>query len=172
VPAEQPLAIPGRLAALALRLGLPELRDQDAQLNVLWNELGRRERWLLVFDNAEHPRELAPYRPPAGNGHVLVTSRNPAWGAMATPLLVEVLPRAEAVAFLRARTGSDDRAAGELAQALGDLPLALEQAAAYLEQTRAGTVASGESRGMLNWRPPPGVRSPRRARRTRPPPAG
>ena len=136
VAAEQPLAIPGRLAALALRLALPELRDQDAQLGVLSDELGRRERWLLIYDNAEQPRDLAPYRPPAGDGHVVVTSRNPAWGAMATPLLVEVLPRAEAVAFLRVRTGGDDQVAGELAQALGDLPLALEQAAAYLEQTR------------------------------------
>jgi tetratricopeptide (TPR) repeat protein len=136
VPAEQPLAIPGRLATLALRLGLPKLRDQEAQLSLLWDELGRRERWLLIYDNAEHPRDLASYRPPAGGGHLLVTSRNPAWDAMATPLQVEMLPRVEAVAFLRARTRGDGPAAGELAQALGDLPLALEQAAAYLEQTR------------------------------------
>jgi tetratricopeptide (TPR) repeat protein len=136
VPAEQPLAIPGRLATLALRLGLPQLRDQDAQLSLLFDELVRRERWLLIYDNAEQPRDLAPYRPPAGSGHVLVTSRNPAWGAVATPVLVKALPRAEAIAFLCARTGRNDRAAGELAEALGDLPLALEQAAAYLEQTR------------------------------------
>lgn len=55
---------------------------------------------------------------------------------MATPLPVEVLARGEAVALLRARTGGDDVAAKELAEALGDLPLALERAAAYLEQTR------------------------------------
>jgi tetratricopeptide (TPR) repeat protein len=136
VPAEQPLAIPGRLAALARRLGLPELTDQEAQLSLLWDELGRRERWLLIYDNAEQPRDLRPYRPPAGRGQVLVTSRNPAWGTMATPLQVEVLAREEAVALLRARTGGGDVAAEELAEALGDLPLALEQAAAYLEQTR------------------------------------
>jgi TIR domain len=85
VPAEQPMGIPGRLAALALRLGLPELTNQEAQLGVLFDELGRRERWLFIYDNAEHPRDLAPYQPPAGSGHVLVTSRNPAWGTMATP---------------------------------------------------------------------------------------
>jgi tetratricopeptide (TPR) repeat protein len=136
VPAEQPLAIPGRLAALALRLGLPELHDHDAQLAVLWDELVRRERWLLVYDNAEHPRDLASYRPPAGRGQVLVTSRSPAWAAMAAPLQVAVLPRDEAVAFLGARTGVDDAAAAELAAVLGDLPLALEQAAAYMEETR------------------------------------
>ena len=60
--AEQPLGIPGRLAALAARLGLPEFTNQEAQLGVLWDELGRRERWLLIDDNAEQPRDL-PYRP-------------------------------------------------------------------------------------------------------------
>jgi len=53
---------------------------------------------------------------------------------MATPLQVDILPRAEAVAFLRTRIGRDDPTAGALAAALGDLPLALEQTAAYLEQ--------------------------------------
>jgi tetratricopeptide (TPR) repeat protein len=135
IPAEQPLAIPGRLAALARRLGLPELRDQEAQLGLLFDELGRRARWLLVYDNATQPSDLVPYWPPAGGGAVLVTSRNPAWGATTTPFQAEVLTRDEAAAFLHARTRRDDPAA-ELAAALGDLPLALEQAAAYVEQTR------------------------------------
>jgi tetratricopeptide (TPR) repeat protein len=135
VPAEQPPTIPGRLAALARRLGLRELADQEEQLQLLWEELGRRQRWLLIYDNATTPRDLAPYRPPAGGGHLLVTSRNRAWGAIADSLRVDVLPRNEAVAFLRTRTGQHDPAAAELAAALGDLPLALEQAAAYLEQT-------------------------------------
>jgi len=149
VPAEQPLAIPGRLTVLASRLGLPELRDQEAQLGLLFDELGRRERWLLIYDNAEHPRDLALYRPPAGRGHLLVTSRNPAWGAMATPLRLDILPRAEAVAFLRTRIGRDDPIAGALAAALGDLPLALEQAAAYLEQH---PTSLGDYLGLLRER--------------------
>lgn len=136
VPAEQPPAIPGRLAEMARRLELPELTNEEDQLRLVWEELGRRERWLLIYDNATTPRDLVPYRPPAGDGHMIVTSRNPAWAAIATPLQVHVLPRYEAVAFLRARTGHDDPAGGQLAAALGDLPLALEQAAAYVEQTR------------------------------------
>src|SRR5207247_8481893 len=60
---------------------------------------------------------------------------NPAWGAIAATLRVDVLLRAEAVALLRRRTGMDDQHAEQLAEALGDLPLALEQAAAYLEAT-------------------------------------
>jgi tetratricopeptide (TPR) repeat protein len=106
---------------------------------VLWEALARRDRWLLVFDGADDPRGLLPYWPPGGTGHVLVTSRNPTWGALAATISVEVLPRAQAVGFLAQRTGSQDRASLErLAAALGDLPLALEQAAAYLEETAAG----------------------------------
>lgn len=97
--------------------------------------MGQRERWLLIYDDATQPSVLTGYRPPAGGGHLLVTGRNPAWGAIATPRQMEVLPRDEAVAFLQVRLGRDDRAADQLAEALGDLPLVLEQAAAYAEQT-------------------------------------
>jgi hypothetical protein len=41
-------------------------------------ELARRDRWLLVFDNAEDPRALSQFLP-EGPGRVLITSRNPAW---------------------------------------------------------------------------------------------
>jgi hypothetical protein len=80
IPAEESLAIAGRLAALARRLGLPEPSSLEEQVQVLFDELGRRERWLLVYDNAEAPAALKGYRPPAGTGQVLITSRNPTWG--------------------------------------------------------------------------------------------
>jgi len=67
---------------------------------------------------------------------VLVTSRNPVWAGSAQPLPVAVLPREEVIAFLRKRTGCEDRdAADRLCHAVGDLPLALEQAGAYIEST-------------------------------------
>jgi tetratricopeptide (TPR) repeat protein len=79
-----------------------------------------------------------------------VTSRNPAWGGVAATVAVDVLPREQAVAFLVQRTGSSDQASlDELAGALGDLPLALEQAAAYLEET---TTTPGEYLGLLRDR--------------------
>jgi tetratricopeptide (TPR) repeat protein len=75
--------------------------------------------------------------PSGGQGHVLVTSRWSAWRAQASPLGLDVLPRAESVAFLRHRTGAaDDKGLAALAELVGDLPLALEEAAAYLEETR------------------------------------
>jgi tetratricopeptide (TPR) repeat protein len=136
VAAEQPLAITDRLAALARKLGSPEAANQEEQIQLLWEELGARDRWLLVYDNATSPVDLTRYLPPAGSGHVLITSRNPAWDEVATPVAVDVLSRAQAVAFLAQRTDSGDQASlEELAGALRGLPLALEQAAAYLKQT-------------------------------------
>jgi tetratricopeptide (TPR) repeat protein len=135
IPAEQPVAIAGKLAALARRLELRELPSLDEQVTVLFDELAQRDRWLLVYDNAEDPSDLDALRPPAGGGHVLVTSRNPAWGGIGASVRLDVLPRDEAVMFLRQRLGRDDPLLAALAEALGDLPLALEQAAAYLGET-------------------------------------
>jgi tetratricopeptide (TPR) repeat protein len=70
---------------------------------------------------------------------VLVTSRWAAWGRHAEPLRVDVLDRSESVQFLTRRTGlADTDRLAVLAELVGDLPLALEEAAAYLEQTRVG----------------------------------
>jgi hypothetical protein len=146
-----PAAIPGLLAGLARRLGVPEQADQAELLASLWDELRQRDRWLLVYDNAQGPRELAPYRPPDGAGRVLVTSRAPTWGRGTAALRLDVLKREEAVAFLRRRTGSaDTESLTALTEALGDLPLALEQAAAYMDETRttpAGYLALFQEHG-------------------------
>jgi tetratricopeptide (TPR) repeat protein len=141
ISAEQPAAIAGQLVAFARRLGLPEHTEQAETAQALWDELRQRDRWLLVYDNAEDLQPLRPWWPPGGQGHVLISSRNPAWGGLAATLPVDVLPRAEAVAFLGRRLGRDDLTSDfeRLAAALGDLPLALEQAAAYLEETATPT---------------------------------
>jgi hypothetical protein len=98
-------------------------------------ELRGRARWLLIFDNAEHPQDIADFRPD-GPGHVLITSRNPGWGALGGRMEVDVLARAETVALLQARIPAlDEELADKLAAELGDLPLAAAQAAGYLEQT-------------------------------------
>ncbi|HEV8647844.1 MAG TPA: NB-ARC domain-containing protein [Actinomycetes bacterium] len=75
VAAEPPAAIPSQLVALARRLGLPEAAEQAETVHALWDALRQRERWLLIFDNAEHPTELRPWWPP-GAGRVLVTYLN------------------------------------------------------------------------------------------------
>jgi Tfp pilus assembly protein PilF len=133
--AEQPLTLHADLASLAVALGLvgTEAEEQDAMTAARgWLEINGR--WLLVFDNVPVPDAIADLLPEGSGGHVLITSRAHAdWRALhAEPLALDVWQRTEAVAFLRERTGEQDSDAEEMvAQALGDLPLALEQAAAY-----------------------------------------
>src|SRR3712207_5991786 len=133
--AEQPALIADQLAALAARLGLPPGSTVADTVERLLAELRGRDRWLLVFDNADHPQDIADYQP-GGAGHVLVTSRSPGWGALGGRLEVDVLARAETIALLRARIPTmSEELADKLAAELGDLPLAAAQAAGYLEQT-------------------------------------
>ncbi|WP_049788154.1 FxSxx-COOH system tetratricopeptide repeat protein [Geodermatophilus obscurus] len=135
IDAEQPVLIPDQLAVLAARLDLPAGPTVAATVDRLLAELRARTRWLLVFDNAEHPQDIADYRP-GGAGHVLITSRSPGWGALGGRLEVDVLARVETVALLRARIPAlDEELADKLAAELGDLPLAAAQAASFLEQT-------------------------------------
>src|SRR3712207_6658057 len=135
IDAEQPVLTPEQLAALAARLELPAGPTVADTVDRLLAELRDRDRWLLVFDNAERPADIADYRP-GGAGHVLITSRNPGWGALGGRLEVDVLARAETIALLQARIPTlGEELADQLAAELGDLPLAAAQAAGYLEQT-------------------------------------
>src|SRR3954471_11452287 len=131
VDAEQPVLIPDQLARLAERLDLPLGPTVADTVDRLLAELRGRDRWLLIFDNAERPADIAAYQP-GGAGHVMITSRSPGWGALGGRLEVDVLTRAETIALLRARIPTLSE---ELAAELGDLPLAAAQAAGYLEQT-------------------------------------
>ncbi|MET9891010.1 FxSxx-COOH system tetratricopeptide repeat protein [Streptomyces sp. NPDC006465] len=133
IPAEEPSLIPDQLAQLAARIGVapPGTPPADA-VDALLGELRPRSRWLLVFDNAEDPEALTSYLP-GGNGHVLITSRNPHWHTHATPLDIGTLARTESLALLRTHGAYvNDTDAHHIAHALDDLPLALAQAAALL----------------------------------------
>ena len=138
--AEQPAALAAEYAALALRLDLPEkdAAEQTVAVAAVRDALRQRGDWLLVFDNAEQPDDIRGYLPGAG-GHVLITSRYGAWDAVAQKIEVKKWPPAVAVEFLAKRTGQS-AAAADVACALDCLPLALEQAAAYVAAT-GGTLA-------------------------------
>ena len=149
VRAPQPATLHVDLAALAaqprLRADL-HLSAQTPQPEVVarvraWLE--RHPRWLLIIDDVSEPAVLLDLLPRTTIGHVLVTSRQATgWAPLASQLAVDVVAPTDAAAFLLARTGQDDqRAAQALAARLGNLPLALEQAAGYL--TATGMTLSG-----------------------------
>ena len=140
-PAEDATVLAAGFAELAAQLGagdLADTRDPVASVHAVLATFPAP--WLLIFDSAADMASLAAFLPPAGPGRVLITSQNPTWPGQ--PLNVPMLDRDVAAGFLVDRTGDPDlQAAGDLADELGGLPLALEQAAAYI-QTTQGTLAS------------------------------
>ncbi len=138
--ADEPSNLALTFARLATKLGMevPEGTPLEDIRQAVRRSLNQREDWLLVFDNAASVEELRPYLPNERRGHVIITSRNPNWDQIARPFALRPLKRVESVDFLMKRTGKRkvDSAVGALAQALGDLPLALDQAGACISQTR------------------------------------
>ncbi len=136
VPSEEPALIPDRLAALARTLGLANATDPaEFAVSRLLGVLHSQQRWLLIYDNAAAPEALAAYLP-GGAGHVLITSRNPDWHELAIPVPVDVFTRKESISLLRGRVPRlYEPDAEQVAEALENLPLATQQAAAFLAET-------------------------------------
>jgi hypothetical protein len=98
-------------------------------------------QWLLIFDNAENPEAIKNLLVD-GPGATIITSRIPQWEDLANVLPVNQYARAESIAFLRRRVPNlTDEDRDRLAEDLGDLPLVLEHAAAWLSATK-GTADS------------------------------
>ena len=165
IHAEEDSSVITAYTALATALQLPEKdgEKQDDIIRAVRQWLNTHHGWLLIFDNARDAGSIRDYLPDGTGGHVLITSRNPDWSTIGTQLRVEVWERDESIAFLKRRADLDqqeDANAGELADELGDLPLALEQAAAYIE-TRHITVTEylelyrERRKALLNRMKPP-----------------
>lgn len=141
IPSEQLPLVRASLAALAGRLGLEEAMTSgiEGAASAALDALRRGHpysRWLLIFDNADRPEDFREYIP-GGPGDVLITSRNPEWGANTDTVQVDVFSRDESKEFLskRAPVKTDAPDTDVLAEKLGDLPLALDQAGAMLAET-------------------------------------
>jgi len=137
VQAEDAASVRAGLALLAERLGLPTAGTMEQTVRAVLDALSSTTpmSWLLIYDNADDPASLDGLTPTAG-GHVLITSRNPLWSASGPTVEVDVFTRLESTELLkRHRAKMSTRDAERLAEQLGDLPLALEQAAALLVTT-------------------------------------
>jgi len=138
IPAEGGSQISQSFAELAGRLGFQVGDNVSEAVHEALDALRRRDpghRWLLVFDNADDPSDLQAYLP-SGPGDILITSRNHAWTQLAEPLEVDVFTRIESMEhLLRHIPQLDPVEADHIANTLGDLPLAIEQAGAWLRTT-------------------------------------
>ncbi|MEV0492629.1 FxSxx-COOH system tetratricopeptide repeat protein [Streptomyces atratus] len=146
VEAEQPDRVVSSLAELAermdLRAGEVVAEAARAALNALRSG-APYARWLLVFDNVEDlDQALALFPDETGPlssglyGHILATCRNKPISSRVEAVEVEVFTRAESVEHLCRRVRKlPARDADRVAEAVGDLPLAVEVAAAWLAET-------------------------------------
>jgi cellulose biosynthesis protein BcsQ/tetratricopeptide (TPR) repeat protein len=128
--------IESSLADLGTRLSVSSESPGPENTRAVQQALSRgRRRWLLIFDNAEDPATIEPFLP-TGNGHVLITSRNPQWSDRAHTLQVDVFQRRESVEHLgkRVPTMRPDEA-NQIAELLQDLPIAVAAAGAWLADT-------------------------------------
>ena len=139
--AESPLALKAGCGEIARRLRLPHPEnDLDQAVLALKQWMATHPGWLLIFDNADDPAQLGPFLPDAEHGHILVTSRAQDFQDLGiiNSVPLDQWPVEDAAAFLVKRCGREDAdvkerdAAAELAHELDGLPLALEQAAAYI----------------------------------------
>ena len=134
-------------------LNLPEATspDQKQAIAAFKAWMNEQARWLLILDNVETPETLQKYLPEEPQGHILMTSRAQAMGMIAQKIDLSgmepqegawfLLRRAQKIALgapFGAASPSHQQQAPAISQDLGGLPLALEQAGAYIEETGCG----------------------------------
>ncbi|MCX5531348.1 FxSxx-COOH system tetratricopeptide repeat protein [Streptomyces sp. NBC_00006] len=139
VNAEKRVTYRRGLAELAPKLGLQTGQEYGERLRAVRDSLRRGDpyaRWLLILDGADEPDQIWDLVP-TGPGQVIITSRNPEWSEHNSMLLdVPVYQRDESVAFVRRRAPRLSEAeADQLADALEDLPLLLDQTAGWLNDS-------------------------------------
>ncbi len=146
--ADSPELLTTEYLALAAVLGLPEQQEAARQVAAVKYWLQTNREWLLILDNVEDPRAILPaFLPSKHEGSVLITTRRRDIHALAYSEVLPVFGEDEGVLFLLLRAGrlaqgapvtdaarSDYQLAKELCELLGWLPLALDQAGAYIAE--------------------------------------
>src|SRR5260221_633446 len=138
-------------AALAPLLSLPEqhAHDHGQAIDAVKKWLASLSCWLMILDNVEDLRVVSDFIPLTAQGHVLLTTRSQATGPIAHLIDIDVMDVDEGVLFLLRRAGvigqeatpdaasyTDRVSANAIAQAMSCLPLALDQAGAYIQETQ------------------------------------
>ncbi|MEL7335165.1 MAG: DUF4062 domain-containing protein, partial [Planctomycetota bacterium] len=160
--ADSPESLERNLAQLcgAMVLNLPEQHatEQATQVAAAIRWLRQHAGWFLILDNvdnqdaAEAVERLIDH---LETGHIVITSRLSDWHHAVESLCLDVISSDASRALLlertagrRRKTDTDHQAAEALAQDLGYLPLALEQAGAFIARHRTLSIAQYHER----WR--------------------
>ncbi|HEX8645324.1 MAG TPA: tetratricopeptide repeat protein [Thermoleophilaceae bacterium] len=136
VSAEDPPRLLGGLAEVAERLGVadPEGDSETSAARLREALAARASRAILVLDNANDPGLVRRYLPSTGTAQIVITSTDRAFTSLGAEVRIGVFNRTQSVAYLAERTRLEDVAGADaLAEELGDLPLALAQAASVIE---------------------------------------
>jgi tetratricopeptide (TPR) repeat protein len=131
-------------------LNLPERNHQDQReiVRAVKRWLATHQQWLLIFDNADQLELVSEFLPPDGKGHVIFTTQAQATGTIAEQIDINKMDREEGTLFLLRRmkllkgdasleivSESIRITAQVVVETLDGLPLALDQAGAYIEET-------------------------------------
>ncbi len=150
VQADTPTVLQEGFLSLAPVLGLAvrEISNQALLVQDIKAWLRTHSYWLLIFDNVEEPESIQEFLPTFFTGHVLLTTHTQFMGTLAHCININVLPPEDGVLFLLRRikvlrprdtlaqaTEPDSSHAKALVRLMGGLPLALDQAATYIDET-------------------------------------
>jgi tetratricopeptide (TPR) repeat protein len=134
-------------------LNLPEKDEQDQTIvvNAVVRWFTTHAEWLLILDSADDLAVVREFVPSMFGGHILLTTRVQALGKLARRIEVDIMPPEIGVLFLLRRAlliasdasledaaATDIATAGEICEELGGLPLALDQAGAFIEEVQCG----------------------------------
>lgn len=157
VRAESVEALVSSYVSLARLLVLPEreARDQIITVQAVKTWLQTHHQWLLILDNADDLSLIPDFlpTPQLGGGHLLLTTRAQSLGGLANRIEVDTLDQMSGILLLLRRSGllalgspldlakDEDRLLAEqIWQELDGLPLAIDQAGAYLEETHCSLI--------------------------------
>jgi tetratricopeptide (TPR) repeat protein len=153
VKAESRESLISDFVVIAHLLNLPEQQEQEQPrvVETVKRWFQEHSGWLLICDNADDLTILRDFLPSGGKGHTLLTTRTQAMGRIAQRIELEKMEPEEGALFLLHRATildpdapldaaslADCATAREISIAMDGLPLALDQAGAYIEETSCG----------------------------------
>jgi tetratricopeptide (TPR) repeat protein len=141
--------------AIAKLLNLPEkdVKNQATVIAAVKEWMKTHTQWLLIMDNGDQLEIVNEFIPPAFGGHILLTTRAQAMGRLAQRIVVDTMSPDVGTLFLLRRAAviqastpleqapeKERETAKEFVREMGGLPLALDQAGAYIEETNSSLI--------------------------------